>query len=302
MAQMETQAQLGDMGAERTTGADVWRKLRRNQFALLGAIMLLFMVAIALLADVIAPYDPYEMHTDQHGRFVRWQDPSSRHWLGTDAVGRDVISRLIHGARVSLGVGVGATGIAICIGVLIGATAGYFGGWVDNVLMRITDTVICFPVFFLVITLATLLRPNVFNVIAIIGVVYWTRTSRMVRGEFLKLRELDFIEAARALGVPTMRTIWRHLLPNAVSPIVVSATLMIAQAILTEASLSFLGVGVQQPMASWGNMLEEATSVTVLRTKPWLWIPPGVAILVTVLSINFLGDGLRDAIDPKLDR
>lgn len=267
---------------------------------MLGLILLLLMTLTAVFAPQIAPYEPNRMVPTEEGPPMRWQPPSSRHWLGTDSIGRDVLSRMIFGGRVSLLIGVVATAITISIGVLIGSLAGHFGGWVDSVLMRFTDTVICFPVLFLLIAVSTMLRPSMINVMIIIGLAYWTRTARIVRGEFLRLRSHDFVQAAIAVGVPAHRIITSHLLPNAMSPMIVDATLRVAYAVLMESTLSFLGIGVQEPIPSWGRMLHQATSLSVLDGRPWLWIPPGMAILVMVLSINFVGDGLRDALDPKL--
>ncbi len=278
----------------------VVRRLRKNTYGMVGLGVLLILVLVAIFAPYIAPYDPNLPIPTPEGRSRRWQPPSERHILGTDSIGRDVLSRVIFASRVSLSVGLVATVITITIGIIIGSLAGFFGGWVDTVLMRFTDTILCFPVIFLCIALATMIRPSILNVMLIIGLVYWTRTARIVRAEFLRLREMEFSQAAVALGVRPGRIIARHLLPNAMSPIIVDATLRVAYAILMEATLSFLGVGVQEPIPSWGRMLHQATSISVLDGRAWLWVPPGIAILVTVLSINFLGDALRDALDPKL--
>jgi peptide/nickel transport system permease protein len=211
-----------------------------------------------------------------------------------------MLSRIIYGGRVSLSVAFVAVMIATVTGIFLGVIAGYYGKWVDTLIMRITDVVICFPVLFLAITVATILKPSLFNVMIIIGLVSWTTMTRLVRGEVLKLREMEYIEAAKAMGQRNSIIIFRHILPNIMAPIVVQATLQTAEAILTESALSFLGVGVQQPVPSWGNMLNEATSIMVLQFKPWVWAPAGFAILLTILSINFVGDGLRDALDPKV--
>jgi len=279
-----------------------WRRFRKNKLALFGLGLLSVLVMVALLAPLLAPCDPYDPALDQYGAYQVWASPSRAHPLGTDGLGRDSLSRLIYASRVSLSVGLVSVAISISVGTALGAVAGYTGGWLDNLIMRLTDVVLCFPVLFLVITVATMLRPNVFNVMIVIGLVNWTGPARLVRGQFLALREMEFVEAARALGGRSWRLVWHHLLPNSVAPITVAATLQLSWAILTEATLSFLGVGVQQPIASWGNMLNEASSLTVLTSKPWLWLSPGLAILLTVLSINFLGDGLRDSLDPKLGR
>lgn len=279
---------------------DVWRRFRRHRLAVFGFSVLFVFAIAAALAPAISPHNPYHVFSNPEGAYAVWQRPSGEHPLGTDALGRDVLSRLIHGGRVSLSVGLVAVAISAIIGTTLGSLAGYFGGHIDNLVMRFTDVVICFPTLFLIITVSTFLRPNIYNVMAVIGMVSWTGTARLVRAEFLRIRETEFIEAARALGASPFRLIFRHMLPNSLAPIMVASTLLIAHAVLTEAALSFLGVGVQQPIASWGNMLNEALSLTVLSRRWWLWIPPGVAILLTVLSINFLGDGLRDALDPRL--
>lgn len=276
-----------------------WKRFKRNKLAVVGLVILSLFVLIAIFAPVLAPHDPYTSTKNELGAFDVYAPPSADYVLGTDATGRDMLSRLIYGARVSLAVAFVAVLISTIIGVLLGVVSGYFGGWVDNVIMRITDVVICFPVLFLAITAATILSPGIINVILIISLVSWTTMTRLVRGEVLKLREMEYIEAAKSIGQHDFLIILKHILPNIMAPIVVQATLQTAEAILTESSLSFLGVGVQQPFPSWGNMLHEATSIMVLQFKPWIWMPAGFAILITILCINFLGDGLRDALDPK---
>lgn len=290
----------GAMGEPTGYVTDVIRRFRRNLFGMVGLAIVVLLVLVAVFAPYIAPYDPDEPIPTPEGRIKRWQPPSTRHWLGTDSIGRDMLSRVIFGTRVSLSVGLVATLICSGVGIAIGSLGGYFGGWVDSILMRFTDTVLCFPVLFLLIALSTVVNPSILNTMLIIGLVFWTRTARIVRGEFLRLREMTFTEAAVSTGVPSGRIIVRHLLPNAVSPIIVDATLRVAYAILLEAALSFMGIGLQEPIPSWGKMLNQATSISTLDGRPWLWVPPGLAILMTVLSINFVGDALRDAIDPKL--
>ncbi|NNG00897.1 MAG: ABC transporter permease [Desulfobacteraceae bacterium] len=277
-----------------------FRRFKKNKLALWGVFVLLSLIASAIFAPLIAPYDPYMSVRNDKGMLDILSPPSSAHFLGTDSVGRDVASRLIYAGRVSLSVGVVAVSISIVIGTVLGSLAGFFGRWVDSVIMRGVDVVICFPVLFLIITISTLLKPSIYTTMIVIGLVSWTNTARLVRGEILKVREFEFVESSRALGARNGRIIFRHILPNIMAPIVVQATLQTAQAILIEASLSFLGVGVQQPIPSWGNMLNEAMSLTILAFKPMIWFSPGIAIVITVLSINFIGDGLRDALDPKL--
>jgi len=280
--------------------ADVIKRFRRNAFGMLGLGLVVILVLVAVFAPLIAPYDPNEPIPTPEGRIKKWQLPSSRHLLGTDSIGRDMLTRVIYGTRVSLSVGLVATMICSAVGTLIGSLAGYFGGWIDTILMRFTDTVLCFPVLFLLIALSASVDPSILNTMLIIGLVFWTRTARIVRGEFLRLRQMCFTEAAISVGVTPGRIILQHLLPNAISPIIVDASLRVAYAMLLEAALSFMGIGLQEPIPSWGKMLNQAMSITTLGSRPWLWIPPGMAILITVLSINFVGDALRDAIDPKL--
>jgi peptide/nickel transport system permease protein len=281
-------------------GASLWKRFSRNRVGVFGLIVLSLLILAAVLAPVIAPYGPSESIPAPSGRIERLQNPSWRHWLGTDHLGRDVWSRVLYGAQVSLSVGLAATLITVGVGVLIGSLAGYFGGRVDMVLMRVTDVVLSFPILVLLIALAAVMRPTLWGVMVTIGLVFWTRTARIVRGEFLRLRESLFVQAAVAGGAAPRRIITRHILVNAFSPIVVDATLRVAYAILLEATLSFLGIGLQEPTPSWGRMLNAASSLSVLEGKPWLWLAPGMAIILTTLSINFVGDGLRDALDPKL--
>jgi peptide/nickel transport system permease protein len=205
---------------------------------------------------------------------------------------------LLFGARISLSVGVVAVSVYTALGLLIGSLAGYYGGWVDNWLMRLADVVMSFPSLVLIITVASVVGPSIYNVMLVIGLLGWPPIARIVRGMFLSLRKREFVLAAQASGVGSTRLIWRHLVPNVLAPVIVAATYGMASAILTEAGLSFLGLGVQPPEASWGNMLNAAQSISILETMPWLWVPPGVMIAITVLSLNFLGDGLRDALDP----
>jgi len=282
------------------TGA--WQRFKRHRLAVMGAVVLLLFCAAAVCAPWLAPADPYTSFRAEGSAYLVYAAPSPEHPLGTDALGRDVLSRLLYAARVSLPVGLLSVLLAALVGASIGAVAGYYGGWVDNVLMRLTDAVIAFPAMFLVMTLAAFLRPNVWNVILVIGAIYWTGIARLVRGEVLRLKETEFVAAAVAAGAKPARVIVRHLLPNALGPLLVATTFGMAEAILIESALSFLGVGVQQPIASWGNMLSDAGNIAVLAGRPWLWLAPGAAILLTVLSINFVGDGLRDALDPRSTR
>jgi len=275
----------------------IWNQFVRHRLAVISSAVFLLLALIAVLANVIAPYDPAYIDPT-----VFDEAPTSAHPLGTDRVGRDVLSRLIHGGRVSLSVGVVAVAIFMAIGTVLGALAGYYGGWVDAVIARLIDIVLSFPQLMLILVLVSLLGPGLRNIMLVIGFLGWPQTARIVRAEFLRLHVQDFVMAAQVIGSPNRRIIIRHFLPNAMGPMLVAATFGVASAILTESSLSFLGLGVQPPTASWGQMLNEAQSLTILESKLWLWVPAGLMILISVLSINFIGDGLRDALDPQLRR
>ncbi len=270
-----------------------WDRLRRNRMAMAGLTLVLGLFAVAVLAHWLAPYDPTLINLKEV-----LMPPSPTHLLGTDTLGRDVLSRVIYGARISLLVGFVAVGLATLIGVLVGALAGYYGGVVDAVLMRLVDLMLCFPTLFLILAVIAVLGPSIWNIMVVIGVTGWMGVARLVRAEFLSLREREFVVAARALGASDARLIWRHLLPNALTPVMVSATLGVAGAILTESALSFLGLGVQAPTPSWGNILTMGKDN--LEIAWWLSVFPGLAILVTVMSYNLLGEGIREAIDPRL--
>lgn len=267
-------------------------RLRHNRMALAGAGIVVVMGLMALLAPLWGR-DPGAI--DIAGQLL---PPAWGHPLGTDDLGRDVLARILYGSRISLLVGFVAVGIATLLGIVIGAVAGYYGGWVDAALMRFVDIMLCFPTFFLILAVIAFLDPSIWNIMIIIGLTGWMGVARLVRAEFLSLRERDFVVAARALGASDARLIFRHLLPNALSPVLVSATLGVAGAILTESALSFLGIGVQPPTPSWGNML--IAGKQTLGTAWWLSVFPGLAILVTVLGYNLLGEGIRDALDPRL--
>ena len=268
------------------------RRFLRNRVAILAALYLVAMYLVALLAPLIAPYDPNEGDILYiHAR------PSSEHLLGTDENGRDVLSRLIYGARISMSVGLIAMVISIAIGSLIGGVSGYAGRVVDSVLMRITDGMMAIPYFFLVLIVVAVFGSSFRNIVLVIGVTSWMVVARIVRSEVLRARELDFVLAARALGASSTRILLRHILPHAVPSIIVAATLGVANAILLESALSYLGLGIQPPQASWGNML--SNSQAYLWENPLLPLYPGLLILLTVLAYNFLGDALRDALDPQ---
>lgn len=288
----EKQAMEQSLPRQESYARMVLRRFCRHKLAVAGAVFLAIVVLCALLAPWIAPYDPVQIQ-DAFGAA-----PSAKYLLGTDQSGRDVLSRLIYASRVSLLVGVASTGIAMVIGVVLGLVSGYFGGWMDMVLMRITDMVMAFPYIMLILVVASLVGPGMWNIIFILGFLNWPGVARLVRGNVLAIKESNYIKAAKVSGLSTPRILFGQILPNTVAPILVNATSGIALAILDEAALSFLSMGVQPPAASWGNMLNGAQSLTILTSQPWLWLPPGLAIVLTVLSINFMGDALRDALDP----
>jgi len=269
----------------------------KNKLALIGLIILILFMMVSVLAPVITPYD-----RDAIDLAMIETPPSRAHLLGTDELGRDVLTRLLYGGRVSLGVGIAATALQLVIGVTLGAISGYFGGLVDSIIMRLVDIMMCFPFFVIAISMAAIMQPGVVSLVIIIGILQWTHIARIVRVEILSLKQREFIEASRVLGLNSFEIITKHLLPNVLAPLIVYTTLAIANGILLEAGLSFLGMGVRQPQPSWGNMLSTAQSMRVLKSQWWLWIPPGLMVFLTVLSINFLGDGLRDGLDPKLKR
>lgn len=271
-----------------------WPRLQRNRLAMAGGIIVLLLLLLSIFAPVLAPQNPNEINA--------WQvlsPPSWQHWFGTDELGRDVFSRVLFGARISLKVGLVAIGIAVLLGSVVGLVAGYYGGWVDTVLMRLVDIMLCFPAFFLILAIITFLEPSIWYIMAVIGLTGWMGVARLVRAETLIIREMDYITAARCSGASDVRIILRHILPNALSPVLVAATLGVAGAILTESALSFLGIGVQPPTPSWGNILTSGKDY--IEFAWWLSLFPGLAILVTVLAYNLLGEGIRDALDPRTD-
>jgi peptide/nickel transport system permease protein len=274
----------------------VWRRLKRSRSALVGSIVFGLVVLAAMFAGVIAPYGKNDIDLFNITAPASWS-----HWLGTDPLGRDVLTRLMYGGQYSLLIGVGSAVIACTIGIVVGAVAGYYGGWVDAVLMRFVDLMLAFPSIFLLLIVAAILDGiTVTNVIIFLAAFGWMWLARIIRGEFLSLKEREFVEAARMIGVPSSRIIFRHLLPNVTGPIIVALTLDIALYILAEATLSFLGFGVKPETPTWGNMLNEAR--TYALTYPLLVIAPGLTITIVVLAINFIGDGLRDAFDPTSGR
>ncbi|PYM74146.1 MAG: peptide ABC transporter permease [Candidatus Rokuibacteriota bacterium] len=270
-----------------------WRALRRNQLALAGGVVVVFVAVLALLAPIIAPMDPNRYDVKKI-----LDAPSGLHPLGTDQLGRDVLSRMLYGARVSLAVGFVSVGIATAIGIALGSLAGYHGGLTDAMVMRLVDLMLVFPRFFLLLAVLGFLRPSIWTIMAVIGLTGWMSVARLVRAEFLSLREREFVLWSQSIGASAFRIIWRHILPNAIAPVLVAITLGVPAAILAESGLSFLGLGVQPPHATWGNILSEGKDA--IEIGWWLSVYPGLAILVTVLSYNLLGEGIRDALDPRL--
>jgi peptide/nickel transport system permease protein len=300
-----------------------WRRFRKHKMAVIALGGLIIVIAYIWLGGLVfargtcIPIDKYvtgEAYANCNDTSMKLQPPSPEHPFGTDTIGRDILARTIYGGQISLSIGIFAAFVEVIVGVFVGAIAGYFGRWVDDVLMRITEAMLIIPQLFLLIVLAKALgglvpEINIFGrtlsgsvivIILVIGFTSWMYLARIVRANVLSLKELDYISASRALGVSDARIIFKHLLPNTIAPIIVSATLGVSGAILSEAYVSFLGVGVQNPTASWGNMLDSA--VKYIQTAPWLWFFPGLLILLTVLCINFIGDGLRDALDPRSTR
>ena len=271
----------------------VFRRFKRHKLALISLVIVVILGLAALFAPIIAPYDPNEMVGSFSGA------PGKGFLLGTDQIGRDVFSRLLYAMRISLLVGIMATLISTVIGVILGLIAGYFGGVADMLIMRFTDMVMSFPYILLVLVAAAIFKQGLWSIILILGFVDWPGIARLVRGNVLNLRETNFIKGNLVAGMPLRHILFSEILPNTVAPILVYATSVLALSMLDEAALSFLGMGVQPPTASLGNMLNGAESLTVLTKQPWLWVPPGVVIVVLVMAINFIGDALRDALDPN---
>lgn len=271
---------------------DLVIKALSNPLALVGFVIILGILVVAILAPFIAPYDPNAIDVK-----AILLEPSALHYMGTDGLGRDVFSRMLYGARISLLVGIVAVGIATAIGVVLGALAGYYRGWVDVVIMRTVDVMLSIPTFFLILAVIAFLTPSIWNIMIVIGLTSWMGVTRLVRAEFLSLREREFVMASQTLGAKDRRLIFKHLLPNSLTPIIVSSVLGVASAVLIESGLSFLGLGVQAPQASWGNILTDGKEY--IQFAWWLSLFPGLAILITVLGYNLLGEGLRDALDPR---
>lgn len=289
----DTRDDARPVGREESALRRIVRRYLRHRMAVVGLVVFGLLLLMAVFAPLLAPYDPNRIFAEFDAA------PTQAHLLGTDSVGRDVVSRLVYGARVSLTVGVGAVAVYVIIGVTLGLLAGYYGRWVDGVVMRITDVFMSFPYFMVILVLVSVIGPSLLNITTVIGLMAWPPIARLVRGSVLSIKRAEYVQAGVSLGYGTPRILFRHILPNVLSPIVVNATFGVAQAIILESGLSFLGLGVRPPAASWGNMLKEAQSITVLATQLWLWVPAGLMILIAVLAINFVGDGLRDAMEAR---
>jgi peptide/nickel transport system permease protein len=273
--------------------AMAWRQLWRKRTALVGMGLIVVLVLTAILADVLAPYDPTASGSGVPMALPNWQHP-----LGTDMLGRDMLSRVIYGSRVALFVGVLSLVFPVCVGIPLGVVSGFYGGFVDNVIMRLMDIMLAFPIFLLAIVVMVILEPSTTNVVIALGIVRIPIYARIVRGSVLSIKALTYIEAAKALAVRDLRLLWGHILPNCMAPIIVTSTLSVGTSIIAEASLSFLGLGTQPPTPSWGWDLK--AGLMILEINPWICLFPGVAIFLTVLAFNLFGDGLRDALDPRL--
>ncbi len=292
---LQERLQAGKTYKKKSQAYEVWRRLRKNKGAMIGLGILAFFVLISIFADVIADYDTQVIHQDVANRL---QAPSAEHWFGTDEYGRDIFARIVHGTRISLYVGLLSVVIGTVIGTVLGALAGYYGGVVDNTIMRILDIFLALPAILLCMAIIAAFGPTTLNLIFAIGVSNVPKFSRVVRGAVITIKDQEFVESARAAGVGEWGIILRHIIPNCMAPIIVQVTLRVAYAILATASLSFLGIGVMPPTPEWGAMLNGGRSF--IRESSYLTIFPGLAIMLTVLSLNLLGDGLRDALDPRL--
>ena len=284
--------QAGDLQASNLY-QDAWKRLKKNKLAIISFVVLILLALVAIFAPLIAPYDPYAQDLTRLN-----EPPSADHWFGTDDIGRDVFSRVVYGTQISMLVGVVCEAICVPIGVILGALAGYFGGWIDSVISRIIEIFASFPLILFAIAVMFILGPGVMNVFIAIGIIGWTGLARMIRGQIMQLKEKEFIEAARASGASSLKIIFRHLIPNCLSTIIVVITLDIPGDIMLESTLSFVGLGVQPPTPSWGSMISEGRKF--IRQNVWYSFFPGLAIMLVVIAFNTLGDGVRDALDPKL--
>jgi peptide/nickel transport system permease protein len=271
-----------------------WERFKQNKSALISLFIIAGLIVLALLAPWIAPFDPTEQNL-----LNKLKPPSMNHWFGTDDLGRDLFSRVLYGARISLSVGIFAVLFNVIIGITVGSIAGFYGGKIDGLLMRFTDVMLSFPQQFVLIAVVTILKPSLFNIIMVLIVFGWMAKARLLRGQILTVKNREYVDAARTIGMSDFRIIFRHILPNALAPVIVSATLQMGGLILTESTLSFLGLGIQPPTASWGNLLQSAQSLTIMTKAPWYPFIPGFMIFLTIMCFNFIGDGLRSAFDSR---
>lgn len=290
----QTRADADAAVVRRSPGRLALGRFVSHRIAVVSLIFLIVLAVLAIFAPWLTPYEPQEINLDAYR-----SPPSWEHWLGTDSAGRDVLTRLLYAGRVSLTVGLAAACTAGMIGLVLGTVAGTIGGRVDGVIMRVADIVFAFPSLVMILVFTGFLGPGMATIIIAIGLLEWPRSCRIVRGVTLSFREREFVEAARAIGSSELRVMARHIVPAVLPPLMVAVTLLVAESIITESGLSFLGLGVQPPTASWGNMLTDAQGLAILAGMPWLWLPPGLLIAMTVLAVNFVGDGLRDAVDPN---
>ena len=282
------------MEKKKTNDSTVIKRFIHHRLALIGFVVLCILILCVAFLPSILHLDPFST-----GRGLPFSAPTDELPLGVDNAGRDSFARLVYGGRVSLLVGILSTAISLLIGVPLGTIAAYYGGWIDVLIMRVADIFISFPSTIFILVLVSVLGPSMWTLIVVMGVLSWPEFARLIRGSVMSIRKKEYVESARAIGSRDIRVILRYILPNAVGPIIVAATFRVAGAILQESSLSFLGMGVQAPAASWGNILNGAQSITVLTTCPWAWVPAGVMLIITICCINFIGDGLRDALDPR---
>ena len=276
--------------------SQAWDKFRHNKRAMFGVIVVLIVALAVLILPLVMDLDPFT--TDAEAGFNT--PPSAQHILGTDDVGRDLFARLLYGGRISLLVGIASTCVSVLIGVPLGLVAGYYRGIWETIIMRAADIFMSFPSMILILVLVAVFGPSIFNVTVVIGVLGWTSIAKLIYGNTLSLREKEYIEAARAMGMKNSKIIFTEILPNAIAPVWVTIAFRVSSGILTESSLSFLGLGVQTPQASWGNIIFAAQNLLVLTARPWVWIPPGICIILVVVGFNFIGEGVRDALDPKM--
>jgi len=284
---------------ERSYWGEVGYRLRKNKMAMFSLCMLIIVIFLCIVVPMISPY---AIETTNMDKTIRDQKPNSQHILGTDKIGRDLFTRLFYAGRISLGVALAVVALECAIGVVLGSLSGFYGGLIDSVIMRLADIFLSFPFMIICITIVSIFGNSIPNLIFVLAILSWPSIARIVRGQILTLREMEYMEACEALGISDVRRIFKHLLPNVLAYVIVYATLGMAGVILTETSLSFLGLGVSPPTPTWGNMIQEARNTLIIQYKWWYWIPPGICIFISVMCFNILGDGLRDAIDPKMKR